>query len=172
MHYIFSLSWPCCKRSLFPHCQRKYASSAADLCVCVCVPLRKSEMAIWFLYILDFCDWVLYSGEVWETNLETGKNNLQSYTCLCPRHDSVPEIFSLICMCLSHEACGIMNLLWVIYEAIGCMRSLRQRNVQHFKISPAIVLSNWGTVKALLTKWCTHQWSEYCRHMNGDKQQL
>lgn len=113
MHYIFSLSWPYCKRSLFPHCWRKYACSAAKVSVCVCTSETLRERAIHSNILLVYLDLrVLYSGEVWKTNLENGKNNLQSYTCLCPRDSSVPgNIF--ICMHSSHEAIGgLMKLRW------------------------------------------------------------
>lgn len=151
MHYIFSLSWPCCKRSLFPHCQRKYA--------CSVVKERKRERdSNMLLVYLDLCDSVLYSGEVWKTNWENGKNNLQSYTCLCPGDEAVPEnIFIFICMHLSRDAGGLMNLWWVIW-ATGYIGSLKKPNVTSFKVFH-LQLSNWGARKALLClKWCTRHW--------------
>lgn len=153
MHYIFSLYWPCCKRSLFPHCQRKYACSVAELCV------KERERAQYASCIFGslWLSFVFWRGV--KTNWENGKNNLQSYTCLCPGDEAVPEnIFIFICLHLSRDARGLMNLRWVIW-AIGYISLLKPWNVFQ-SVSPAIVLSNLRGIKGLLClKRRTRQWN-------------
>lgn len=130
----------------------------AVLLSCVWKRERERETAICFLYIwisvTQFC--ILERCEKL-----TGKKAriIFSHTPACaPGAEAVPEnIFIFICMHLSRDAGGLMNLWWVIW-ATGYIGSLKKPNVTSFKVFH-LQLSNRGARKALLClKWCTRQW--------------
>lgn len=115
MHYIFSLSWPYCKRSLFPHCQRKYACSAAKVSVCVCTSEthrgRERYTAIYFLYIWisEFC--ILERCE--KLTRKMARIIFSHTPASAPGTRPSREIFLFLFVCIRHMRIGgLMKLCW------------------------------------------------------------